>query len=86
MSQNNFITVTLRSHVAPSANIKDFELGKPFQIRVEYNTTLEDFLQQLFFENRNAIGFIAINGKLAKENSTLSDGDIVYAYSLIGGG
>jgi hypothetical protein len=42
--------------------------------------------KQLFFKNRDTIGFIAINGQLAKENRTLSEGDVVFVYSLTGGG
>jgi hypothetical protein len=86
MLQNNFITVTLRSHVPPSAYVNNFEFGKPFQIRVECNTTLKEFLQKLFVENMNNIGLIAVNGKLARENRTLLEGDVIFVYSLAGGG
>lgn len=86
MCQNNLITVTIRSHVPPSADIKDFKLGKPFQINLAFNTTLGVLLQHLFFNNIRDLGFIAVNGKLAAKDRNLVDGDIVYIYSLIMGG
>lgn len=87
MSQDNYITVILRSHVPPSAGVEDFEIGKPYQIRVKNNTTLKDFIQQLFPGNKKNVGFIAINGRLARDERTLlSESDTVFVYSLAGGG
>lgn len=86
MTQDNLITVTIRSHVPPSASIKDFVFGKPFQLKLENNITLEALLQKLFSEKMNALGFIAVNGKLAAKDRTILDGDVVYIYNLILGG
>lgn len=87
MSQDNFITVTIRSHVPPSAGVENFEIGKPYQVKVKCNTTITEFLQQLFPKNRNNVGFVAVNGRLVREQDrTLSKGDSVFFYSLAGGG
>ncbi|MGI6492001.1 MAG: hypothetical protein ACOX0T_06270 [Pelotomaculum sp.] len=86
MSQDNFITITLRSHVPPTACADIFDLGKPFQVKVKRNSTLNECLEQLFTTNKKHIGFTSINGRLAKEDTTLSEGDVVFVYSLASGG
>ncbi|MDD4238801.1 MAG: hypothetical protein PHT62_09645 [Desulfotomaculaceae bacterium] len=86
MSQNNLITVTIRSHVPPSADVKDFQFGKPFQLGLEYNANLQALLQKLFPENIKDLGFIAVNGKLAARDRSLLEGDVIYIYSLVAGG
>jgi len=86
MSQTNFIIVTIRSHVPPSADIKDFKFGKPFQISLENNSNVEALLQQLYYKNIKELGFIAINGKLAARDRILLEGDVVYIYNMLLGG
>lgn len=86
MSQDNLITVTIRSHMPPSSDIKDFKFGRPFQFKVKNNSTVEVLLQQLFYKNIKGLGFIAVNGKLAAIDRILLEGDVVYIYSLILGG
>ncbi|MCL6477267.1 MAG: MoaD/ThiS family protein [Peptococcaceae bacterium] len=84
--QSGFITVTLRSHVTPSACIEGLELGKKMQIRLAADTTVRELAQKFFSQNMNHIGFIAVNGKIAAENTILQEGDAVDIYSLISGG
>lgn len=83
---NNFITVIFRSHLTPSVDIEGFELGKRIQIHLADNTSLEKFIQELFYNNKEHIGFVALNEILAKKDLTLSEGDSIYVYSQISGG
>lgn len=86
MSQDDTIHVAVRSHVVPTARIKEFEFGKPFQVSLASGATLETLLQQLFVKNIKEIGFTAVNGKIAKKDTNLMDGDLVFVFSLISGG
>lgn len=86
MSPNNLITVNVRSHVAPSADIEGFKIGKPFLVRVESNSTVEALLQQLFYNNMRHLGLIVLNGKVAAKDRVLFEGDALHIYNLILGG
>ncbi len=87
MPQNNYITVTLRSHIVPSdCIVEDFKIGKSFAINVHSNVTLEELTQKLFPHNKDHIGFIVVNGQLALQNKVLHQGDTVYIYSQVSGG
>jgi sulfur carrier protein ThiS len=86
MSQNDSIVVTIRSHITPSADIKDFKLGKPFQLRLNCNNTMEKLIEKLFFKNKEHIGFVSINGQIIRDNSVLTEGDEIRIFALISGG
>ena len=84
--QEKSITVTLRSHLTPSVYIEGFELGKRCQVKLTGNITLKEFAQKVFFQYKNHIGIIAVNGIIAKETRILQEGDEVDIYSLMAGG
>ena len=84
--QNNFITVTLRSHVTPTISLDGFKPGKKIQVKLVTNTTVKELIQKLFFQKEDHIGFIAVNGVISAANTVLKEGDAVDLYSLISGG
>jgi len=84
--QKNFITVTLRSHLIPSAYIEGFAVGKKIKIKTASDITLREFAQEFFFQNKHHIGIIAVNGISAQDTKMLQEGDLVDIYSLMSGG
>lgn len=86
MGKSNLVTVTIRSHVRPSINIQGFALGKPFPFQIESNSGLEGLKQHLFGKNSKDLGLVSVNGRLAKEDVRLVDGDVVFIFSLAMGG
>lgn len=84
--QDDYITVTLRSHITPSIHIDGFAPGKKFPVKLPVNTTVKDLLQKFFFQKEVQIGFVAINGMAAAADTVLKEGDLVDLYSLIPGG
>lgn len=84
--KSDFITVTVRSFIFPYEPLEDFDLGKPFKMKIRPNTTLEELTHKILLQNVNQIGIMAVNGKVAKEDTTLAQGDKVDLYALLAGG
>jgi len=84
--QKNNINVTLRSHLTPSIHIEGYQPGKKIGMRLNDNLTVRDLVQQLFPDQQNRIGIIAVNGTMARDTQILQDGDAVDIYSLMPGG
>lgn len=55
-------------------------------MKIRPNTTLEELTHKILLQNVNQIGIMAVNGKVAKEDTTLAQGDKVDLYALLAGG
>lgn len=86
MEKSNLITVTIRSHLRPSTNIQGFALGKPFLFQIESNSGIEGLMQHLFRKNIKDLGLVSVNGRLAKDDIRLVEGDVVFIFSPAMGG
>lgn len=88
MAEDNLITLTFRSYVIPTSylNIEKFRLDKSYQISIEHGTSLLEFTDKMFSQNKKQIGFIAINGQIAEPSRVLAQDDLVCVYGLYGGG
>jgi sulfur carrier protein ThiS len=84
--QDDFITVTLRSHITPSVYVDGFVPGKKFPVKLPCNTTVKGLIQKFFFQKEGHNGFVAVNGIASEVDTVLKEGDLVDLYSLIPGG
>ena len=80
------ITITLRSYVLPPGSEDDFPLGQPLPFGVSPGTRVGKLLEELFGERANQVGMVVINGKVAKSEMFLTDGDRVDVFEILGGG
>lgn len=80
------MTVVIRSFVPPDEPLEKFHLGEPFQFNLADGMTLGAFIQEIFSKNRRQVGILAVNGKVASEATTLSEGDRIDLYALLDGG
>ena len=86
MDDKDFVMVTIRSFVPRNESPDSFEPGEPFDFRLPRNTTLGELVRKLFSNKMNQIGIMALNGQIASENVTLSQGDKIDLYPLLDGG
>jgi len=80
------MTVIVRSFVFPNEPLEKFHLGEPFQFNLAEGTTLGEFVQTMFSKNSGQVGILAVNGRVASEATTLSEGDRIDLYALLDGG
>jgi sulfur carrier protein ThiS len=84
--KDDSITITLRSYVLPPGSEDDFPLGQPLPFGVSPGTRVGQLLEKLFGERANQVGMVVINGKMAKAEMLLTDGDRVDVFEILGGG
>ena len=80
------IIIHLRSFIAPNHPLKDFRPGILCPVYIPRRTTLGEFVTHFFSKRAKQIGLTAVNGRVADEQTILSDGDQVDVYELLGGG
>jgi sulfur carrier protein ThiS len=86
MQDKNLITVTVKSFISPLNPMEGFRLGESFEMTIPGGMTLGELTRKLLRKNVNQIGIMAVNGKVALEDATLSAGDKIDLYSLLNGG
>ena len=86
MNQEDSITVTIRSFLAPDEPIAGFRLGESFAMRVPGGTTLGGLTRRIFHKKFDQIGVLAVGGKLASPETLLLPGDSIDVYPLLEGG
>jgi hypothetical protein len=86
MNGKDLMLVTIRSFIPLNKSVDSFQPGKPFDFYLERNTTLGELVKELFPNNENQIGIMAVNGQIASENVVLSQGDKIDLYALLDGG
>ncbi len=80
------MAVTLRSYLYPDAPLAGFELGEALSLKVPAGSTLGEFAGRFFHKQLAQIGVLAVNGKLATEETVLQPGDTIDIYALLEGG
>lgn len=80
------ITITIRSYVPFYEPGRGFDLGEPFTIEVPLGITIREIVQNILSISVDQIGIIVVNGVLAKEDATVSQGDTIDLYALLDGG
>ncbi len=86
MDQEDSITLTIRSFITPDEPIAGFNPGESFTLDLPGGITLEELIGKLFYKKFDQIGVMAVNGKLASEETRLSPGDSIDFYPLLEGG
>jgi hypothetical protein len=86
MDQENSITVTIRSFLAPDEPIAGFRLGESSPMNVPGGITLGGLTRRIYHKKSDQIGVMAVNGKLASEETMLLPGDSIDVYPLLEGG
>jgi sulfur carrier protein ThiS len=84
--KNPSITVTVRSFIFSRKQIKEFDLGKPFEMVMPLGSTVEILARKILADKINQIGIIAINGKVTSGDTELREGDRVDLFELVQGG
>ena len=80
------MVVIIRTFVPPNESIEGFRLGEPFEFNLMDGTTLKELTQRILSKNKGQIGIMAVNGRVAREDTVLFEGDKIDLYSLLDGG
>jgi hypothetical protein len=80
------ISVAVRSFVTPPQRVDGFELGKRFPFRLSDRATLGELVRRVLGERSDEVGVMAVNGRVAKEDIALSEGDEIDLHALLDGG
>jgi sulfur carrier protein ThiS len=84
--KNPSITVTVRSFIFSQKQVKEFDLGKPFEMVMPLGSTVEILAKKILADKMNQLGIMAINGKATSGDRELHEGDRVDLFELIQGG
>jgi molybdopterin converting factor small subunit len=80
------MVVIIRTFIPPNEPVEGFRLGRPFEFNLIDGSTLKELIQRILSENKEQIGIMAVNGKIAQEDTVLLEGDKIDLYSLLNGG
>lgn len=80
------MVVIIRTFIPPNEPVEGFRLGEPFEFNLMDGTTLKELTQRILSKNKGQIGIMAVNGKIAQEDTVLLEGDKIDLYSLLDGG
>ena len=80
------MVVTIRSYVMLPNAPPDFRLGRPFEVRVDEETTLSQLTDRVLCIPPGEVALVAVNGRLAAEECVLRAQDRVDLFPPIMGG
>lgn len=80
------ITITVRSYTMLPHPPSEFELGRPFELRVKEGTTLAQLTTEVLAVPKGHVTLVAVNRQRQPPHYVLQAGDSVELFPPIGGG